>query len=216
MVLLQSQAELSREKSPRKPQQKRALQRPYPHPSSTPNPAPHPHPTLQHRDARLIQIQTTNHVEHPLVFTQFFPRRRRRFRREEVRGRAEEQHLVGAVRPSGPFASACRALTRLGVGTRVSVTCGCFQEGGGSRPVGERAGALCQFIRGRAASGQCNSEERRGGASRTVFALLAGCGSQLGCVLEGFRVSGGGRQGVSTTAIGRTPPTPSGNRRASL
>lgn len=28
-----------------------------------------------------------------------------------------------------------------------------------------------------------------------VFALLAGCGSQLGCVLEGSRVSGGGRQG---------------------
>lgn len=132
MVLPQSQAELSREKSPRKPQQKRALQRPCPHPSSTPSPAPHPHPTLQHRDDCLIPIQTTNHVEHPLVFTQFFPRRRRRFRREEVRGRAEEQHLVGAVRSSGPFASACRALTHLGVGTRVSVTCGCFQEGGGA------------------------------------------------------------------------------------
>lgn len=40
-----------------------------------------------------------------------------------MRGQAEEQHLVGAVRPSGPFASACQALTRLGVGTRVSVTC---------------------------------------------------------------------------------------------
>lgn len=134
-----------------------------------------------------------------------------------MRGQAEEQHLVGAVRPSGPFASACRALTRLGVGTRVSVTCECFPEEEGSRPVGERAEALCQFIRGRAVSGQCNSEEREevGQAGRSLHCSQAAEASWAvswrapGCRAVGDR-------GVSTTAVGRTPLTPSGNRRASL